>query len=281
MRSAPLSRPLPPRHRSHGDGMRRFGIISTSLWRSRRFRALSTDLARLTYIYLHTSPHGNSVGAYVIPPELAALDMRRGPDDVRDAIRELAECRLIRHDPDEELIQIINFFRFNSPGSRKQLAGPLSIVRESLPMSPVKDTTACDLVIAMHARAMTWDKTVEARGAFLHDAASLVQDLHLNELIVSPEIGLGIDLQIALSEDLLIDLPIQRHYQRHYQQTDTQTDTDTQTQTQTQTERGSGGEVPPSAPPSSPAMGSRSGRKPPEDVRHMIAEIAAKSTGAR
>ena len=260
--------------------MRQFGIIATSLWRSKRFRALSSDLARLTYIYLHTSPHGNSVGAYVLPPELAALDMRRDPEEVRKALKELAEVKLIRQDPEEELIQIINFFRFNSPSSRKQLAGPLKIVRDSLPGSPVRDATACDLVVAMFQRAQTWENTVDAKGAFLQEAANLVRDLRLHQTLTSPDLALSMDLQIALSEALLIDLAIVKKQDTHTQ-TDTTTDTQTQTHTTTQTERGSGGEVARSAPPSPPADSGRSGRKPPEDLQRTIAEMHARSRGAK
>lgn len=189
--------------------MRQFGIIQSSIWRSKRFRELSSDLARLTYIYLHTTKHGNSIGTFEMPPELAALDMRRDADEVREGLAELARVKLIRHDPEEELVQIVNFFRFNSPSSRKQLAGPLKIVRDALPSSPVRDACACDLVVAMYQRAQTWGADVEARAAFLHEAAQLVHDLELKSLLASQEIGLSEALLIALSEALLIDLAIE------------------------------------------------------------------------
>lgn len=202
--------------------MRQFGIIQSSIWRSKRFRELSSDLARLTYIYLHTTKHGNSIGTFEMPPELAALDMRRPSDEVREGLDELARVKLIRHDPEEELVQIVNFMRFNSPSSRKQLAGPLKIVRDALPASPVRDACACDLVVAMYDRAQTWGSDVEARTAFLHEAAQLVHDLHLQKLLASPEIGLNDGLLIGLSDALLIDLAIDRD-----RNTDTNSNADT------------------------------------------------------
>jgi hypothetical protein len=36
-------------------GMRSFGLISTTIWQSERFNALSSDQARLCYVWLHTS----------------------------------------------------------------------------------------------------------------------------------------------------------------------------------------------------------------------------------
>ena len=251
--------------------MRQFGLIGSSIWRSRRFRSLSTDTARLTYFYLHTSTHGNSAGCFVLPPELAALELRRDAADIREAIEELRDVELIRYDPDEELVQIIGFFRFNSPSSRKQLAGPLRVIREALPRSPVRDAAACDLIVAMYQRAMGWDPKIEARGAFLHDAASLVQELHLNDTLTSPEIGLPNDLLIGLSEALLIDLAIQGHYQDHRH--NTITDTITDTTTITTTERGVRGERPAQVRPSPPADGGRAARQTPEDIQRTIQKL--------
>lgn len=37
------------------SGMRAFGLISTTVWQSKKFNALSSDQARLCYIWLHTS----------------------------------------------------------------------------------------------------------------------------------------------------------------------------------------------------------------------------------
>lgn len=257
--------------------MRQFGMIASSIWRSKRFRQLTTDLARLSYIYLHTTTHGNSVGAFMMPPEMAAIEMRRDPDDVRAAFAELTACQLIRHDPEEELVQIRNFFRFNSPGSRKQLAGPVKIVREALPQSPVRDAVACDLAIAMYQRALTWERTVDARGAFMDEAARLINDLKLQNLIESDEIGADKDLLIGLSVDLLIALPIQRQGKTDTNNTQTDTEKHTQTHTHTETERGYGGEVAQGVPPSPPADSGRSGRKLPEDLEASISEMRRKA----
>lgn len=241
--------------------MRQFGIIASSIWRSKRFRALSSDLARLTYLYLHTTKHGNSIGTFEMPPELAALDMRRDADEVRQGLQELCDVRLIRHDPEEELVQIVKFFRFNSPSSRKQLAGPLRIVREALPSSWVRDAVACDLVVAMYERAMGWGTDVEARAAFLHEAAQLVKEFRLQELICSPEIALEKDLQIALSEALLIDLPIQGNGNR-YSNTDADRYSDADADADAYAD-GNGAD---------PAK-SRKARKTPDDVQAKIKSL--------
>lgn len=257
--------------------MRQFGIISSSIWRSKRFRQLSTDLARLTYLYLHTTTHGNSVGAFVLPPEMAALELKRPAKDVRKALEELAKVNLIRHDSEEELIQIVNFFRYNSPSSRKQLAGPLRFVRDALPASPVRDAVACDLVVAMYERAQTWDKDVEARGAFLNEAAKLVKEMRLQDRLCSPEIGLSIELLKGLSDDLLIELPIQLILSEHSNNTTTQTHT---TNTLTTHNTGANGLQRPKksgAPDSTDKIG-RS-RRPDAETENLIKDLNERRKG--
>ena len=258
--------------------MRQFGMISSTVWRSKRFRQLTSDLARLTYIYMHTCTHGNSAGAYQLPPELAALDLKRNPDDVREAFEELASVNLIRYDPEEELIQLVGFFRFNAVTSRKHLAGPMRIIRDALPISPVRKYAAAELVVNLYERQKTWDNTVDAKGVFLQEAAKLVKDLDLIETLQSDSLGLDIDLLIALSEALLIDLPIQKKRKQHGNNTITDTDT---TQHNTDTDRGSGGKVAAAEPPSTPPEGRRSARSTPEDVQQAIASLARKSVGGK
>lgn len=139
--------------------MRQFGIIGGSIWKSKRFRQLETDLSRLTYLYLHTTSYGNSAGAFVLPPEMTALDLKVSPDTVRGAYLELAQVNLIRYDPDEELLQIANFFRFNPISSRKHLAGPTRIL-DALPESPVRAIAVAELVANLVTRTSEWQSKV-------------------------------------------------------------------------------------------------------------------------
>lgn len=204
--------------------MRQFGIISSSIWRSKRFRQLHNDLARLVYLYLHTTTHGNSAGAFVLPPEMAALELKVPAEGVRAAFVNLAEARLIRYDPEEELIQIINFFRFNAISSRKHLQGPVRII-QALPYSPVRDCAACDLVLAIFERREEWrekatrlrrseqrndhaeaQKILEAMAGFDTTAADLIKELKLEPMLTSAEIGLDAETLEGIGEALLIPL---------------------------------------------------------------------------
>lgn len=250
--------------------MRQFGIISSTLWRSKRFRALSSLQVKTVYIYLHTSPHGNSAGAFILPPELAALDLNAPAEEVREAFEELRDVGLIRYDPDEQIVQIVGFFRFNSVKSRKHLAGPMRVIREVLPASPARDAAACEMVVDMVERARQWDADVDARAVFMSEAKRLIEELRLQALISSPEIGLSDTLLITLSDTLFITLPIQGEDQDQDQ--DHRDDTD-KTKTKTKTTEtaqkrlnGKSAPDPQGAPPSPPADGGRSGRSPPEDI---------------
>ena len=216
--------------------MRDFGKISSSIWRSKRWRKIAPSLdgdkaksrlVKSAYFYLHTSVHGNSIGAYVIPPELAALDMQEPVDEIADAYRVMQDVGLIRYDEEEGLAQVVGFFEFNGFTSRKHLAGSLKIFH-SLPSCHLKDVIAADIVLAIFHRTQVWksdlayrerslttqkdqsdhNKLKEARAGFLEDASKLVRFRRLIPILSSAEIGLSNELRIDLSNELLIDLSI-------------------------------------------------------------------------
>jgi antitoxin component of RelBE/YafQ-DinJ toxin-antitoxin module len=264
--------------------MRQFGIISSSIWRSKRFRLLSSDLARLTYLYLHTTTHGNSAGAFVLPPEMAALELKVPSEDVRAAFVALDEVRLIRYDQDEEMIQILDFFRFNSISSRKHLQGPVRIIK-SLPASPVRDFAACDLIMAIFERREEWQqktarlkqsehrtdhaeagKILEAMSGFDTTAAEIIRELKLEAALCSDEMGLDTRTLERLRLALLIPLshtPIDSRIDITETEKTTEkektTDKTTTTNTDKTTERGvQGREVTESQPPAPPAVSGQS-----------------------
>lgn len=190
--------------------MRRFGMIGSRVWRSSKFRALSGIEPRLLYLYLHTSAHGNSAGCFHISPTLIASET--GIADVDAALADLERVGLIRRDSAEDLVQITAFFTFNMPASRKQLAGPLTII-DSLPRGEILNAVKAELAIALFEKASAWEPKVEARGAFFHEASVLMKSGGI-EAIEDGLVEAGDDLRIALSEALLIGLSIQRKRKR-------------------------------------------------------------------
>lgn len=259
-----------------------FGMVASSIWRSRKFRSLSTNDARLAYLYLHTCPHGNSVGAFILPPELANLELRSTPETVRQSFGELVKAGLARYDDEEELIQIVNFYEFNPFGSRKHYAGSYRVFH-ALPECHLKNLIACDMALALCRQAMKWEANVEARAVFFHDAGALIKARKLEELICSPEIGAPDDILIGVSIEVLIPLPIQ---QRQKQETETETYTETGYRDIHRDIHGDihgngaaqfleGGAVRGQTDPL--ADGSRSGRKPSPETAEIIADLSAKS----
>jgi len=88
---------------------REFGLISTSIWNSRKFCGLKSDDAKLLYFYLLTCPSVNSLGCYVMKPGYAAADL--GWDVIRytDGIDALCKAYLISIDNPENLIRVHDF----------------------------------------------------------------------------------------------------------------------------------------------------------------------------
>ena len=189
--------------------MRKFGIVGSTLWRSDKFRLVGSD-AKLTYVYLLTSIHGNSAGAFVLPPPLAAMDMRRDLDAVEKDYDDLARVGLIRYDSDDGLVQITNFFRFNAPSSRKHLAGPKVII-DMLPSSPVRDLAICELVVSMVLRAREWKgrkEAADARADFLHDADQMIKKNNLLPVLMGADLGLSDEVLELIEDELSIGLSI-------------------------------------------------------------------------
>ena len=66
--------------------MRSYSRISITIWRSRKFRSLPSDDPRLLYFYLHTCPHINSTGCFVLPEGYACADLGWPSDRYRAAL---------------------------------------------------------------------------------------------------------------------------------------------------------------------------------------------------
>ena len=92
--------------------MRDYGKISTSIWNSRKFASIG-DSDRLLYLYLHTCPHVNSVGCFVLKSGYATADMGWSEEAYRKGIETLSDAGLIGFEASENLIRLVNFARFD------------------------------------------------------------------------------------------------------------------------------------------------------------------------
>lgn len=113
--------------------MRDFAKISCSIWHSRKFRSLPNDDCRLVYLYLHTNPHVNSLGCYVLPfgyaiADLGWNDMETDPIRYRDCIASLCDSGLIGFDPAESVVRIVDFLKHSPFSNEKHAKGAIKIL---------------------------------------------------------------------------------------------------------------------------------------------------------
>lgn len=106
--------------------MRDYGKVSTSLWNSRKFGALD-DAARLLYLYLHTCPHVNSAGCFVMKEGYAITDLGWDAKAYRKAMQSLSIGGLVGFDSLEEVVRLINFLTFDPFTNPKHATGAIKI----------------------------------------------------------------------------------------------------------------------------------------------------------
>jgi hypothetical protein len=109
--------------------MRDYAKISCSIWGSKKFRSVPNDQARYVYFYLHTCPHVNLVGCFVLPEGYALADLKwSDPIPYRKAIESLCEAGLIAFDKDESVIRIIGFLDHDPFTNPKHAAGAMKVI---------------------------------------------------------------------------------------------------------------------------------------------------------
>lgn len=124
--------------------MREYGRVKSSLWRSKKFASLGQDGDRLLYLYLHTCPHANSAGCYVLPLMYIAHDLGWSVDQSREAIDRLSKAYLIAYNEEESVVQITDFLKHDPATNEKHAKGILNAL-EMVPDCPEKLSAAKDL----------------------------------------------------------------------------------------------------------------------------------------
>ena len=106
--------------------MRDYAKISTTLWRSKKFRSV-TDEARLFYLYLHTCSHVNSVGCFILPMGYIKADLGWNEDAINKAIDSLSKAYLIGFDHSEEIVRIVDYNKHDPFTNPKHAMGAIKI----------------------------------------------------------------------------------------------------------------------------------------------------------
>lgn len=86
--------------------------METNFWRKPRAKAL-TPIGKLVYIYLVSSPHGNSIGLYHFDRDYIAIDTGLDPEQAMTAFKELIQAKLVRYDEALALLLITGWWGHN------------------------------------------------------------------------------------------------------------------------------------------------------------------------
>ncbi len=139
---------------------RSFSMVTRTIWRSKRFRALD-DSMRLLMFYFITSPHQNSIGCFTLPVQYACADLCWPQEAYEDARDGLAECGLIAVSEDGETIFILDWFDHCPPTNRNHAVG---LERQ---IEDISDEAVRDVALAAYSDAVSHgqnDKQTRASG---------------------------------------------------------------------------------------------------------------------
>ncbi len=131
--------------------MRDFSKVSPTLWRSRKFKALTDETAKLAYLYLLTCPHGNSAGCFDLPTMYACADLDIKEAAYLKALDALIKVGLVEYDQDDETVLLVNWATFNVPTNAKHAMGLLDQLDQASSIS-LKSAALKDFQKAIHAK---------------------------------------------------------------------------------------------------------------------------------
>ena len=134
--------------------MREFSKISPAVWHSPRFNGLPSQDGRYLYLYLLTSPHQTSAGAYSLPEGYACADLQWPKEKYCAARDELIAADLIDFDAKTEVVLIKRWFKHNPPMNQKHLQGILKLL-DRLPSPRLQEAALVDVQEALKAREDT------------------------------------------------------------------------------------------------------------------------------
>ena len=105
---------------------RDYGKVSTSVWRSKRFKSLpATYSPQLFYLYLHSCSHVNSCGCFWLQKGYISTDLKWSDSDIDKAIQTCIDAGLIDYDHEEEVVYIEKFLEHSQIANARHAIGAL------------------------------------------------------------------------------------------------------------------------------------------------------------
>lgn len=111
----------------------RYNKVESCIWQDEKFKALS-DNEKFLFLYLLTTPHSNSLGAFVLPSGYISADLRWKSRKANAAFSNLLTKGLIFYDKENELVVIKNYLKHNPLENPNQTKGAIKTVSQ-LPKS--------------------------------------------------------------------------------------------------------------------------------------------------
>lgn len=111
----------------------RYQKIHCQIWHDEKFRSLNDDQQKL-FLYVLTSPHSNSLGAYVLPKAYIMADLKWSSRRVNAIFAQLIDVGVIAYDHLKSIIVIKNHLKHNSLENPNQAKSAMKAIK-SLPKS--------------------------------------------------------------------------------------------------------------------------------------------------
>ncbi len=123
--------------------MRAYGKLESGFWQNQKVRKL-TDAAKLLLTYIYSTPHGNSVGCFVLPDGYIMADMNWPSELVSKHVLELVAEGFIERDAPTNLLRIVGWFDHNTIENDNVAKAAVKTIR-SLPVCAVSIALFKDL----------------------------------------------------------------------------------------------------------------------------------------
>jgi hypothetical protein len=105
--------------------MREFSKIKTTVWKSKRLRALADKVLtpRILFLYLLANEHGNSCGCFDLDPLYVCADLQCSNEDFERCMKALCEVSLVSFDSATTTVLIHKWEDENAPTNPKHAMG--------------------------------------------------------------------------------------------------------------------------------------------------------------
>ncbi|MCJ8053877.1 hypothetical protein GB928_018635 [Shinella curvata] len=101
----------------------KFSMVSRTIWRSERFRALESHRAQLLFFYYLTCEHQNALGCFRLPDGYAISDLGWTLQEYQVSKAECIGVGLIDCDDETQEILVVKWLENNPPQNQKHLQG--------------------------------------------------------------------------------------------------------------------------------------------------------------